>query len=177
MTKQDESAGLPVIFYYPAVSLTLQCPSCGLESVITAKKPINRRAKASCGKCKKAFIIQPNVRKLFRKDVDLACKVSLKSFAGEKSKGALNAQLVNVSGSGLGVVAPWKVIDLLSLEVGVSIHVCFAIPKGTTQTVVDIKCVIRNMFPQKGSNKTIVGLEILDNDCAAVKKLAFFLWN
>lgn len=177
-TKKDDSTGLPIVFYFPSVSLTLKCPSCGKESVIVvAKEQINCRAKATCGKCKQTFIIEPNVRKNFRKDVDIACRLSLQPIEGTKPKGTLKAQLINISESGLGLVVQWRVVNQLSLEVGSVVHLCFSIPKGSTQAEINTKGEIKSIRSPDDSKEMVIGLELLDRDGSALKKLAFFLWN
>lgn len=168
---------MPVIFYFPSPSLTLQCPSCGLESVVTENERINRRVKVICGKCKKTFVIKPNVRRHYRRDVDIACKLSLKPVEDKKTRGSLKTKVVDVSESGLGVSAPLEVINHLELEEGKFVYACFSIPKGLGEILINSKCVVKSILKQTDKKSARIGLEVVDHDGSVSKKLGFFLWN
>jgi len=166
---------VPVVFYYPSVELTLECPECRHRSTLTFDVPLNREVKATCHKCHTKFILRPNTRNQYRKDINVFGKLSRRPIDVSKKKGHIDVRIQDMSVGGVGIIVLNNQMEKYRFEEGETLYFSFPLPKKGKEEYITVSGTVQSVIAMKKEKIWKVGVKFLEVDQGTQKKIGFFL--
>ena len=169
--------GLPVVHVYPSSKLELECPACKFRAIISLKKPLEKRVKATCRKCKKPFWVTPNIRAFYRKVLGLKGKLGRQPIEDSSRRTIVESRIIDLSAKGMGIGVTKNDMEHYMFSIGETLFVAFDLPGNNGEKTIRVSGQLKNIETADDAGEVKLGLEFQNMDHHTENEIRFCLWN